>query len=159
MTFAALSLALAAPALAAPQRSAHARAAHARQVAPPADDDDATADADADADAATAAADADAATARTFQTGVASWYGGRWSGNRTASGETFDDDAMTGAHATLPLGAHVRVTVLDTGRSVVIRINDRIGTRRRVIDLSRAAAAALRMENRGLATVSLARID
>ncbi|HEX3350086.1 MAG TPA: septal ring lytic transglycosylase RlpA family protein [Acetobacteraceae bacterium] len=97
---------------------------------------------------------------RVFQTGVASWYGGRrWNGNRTADGETYIDGDLTGAHATLPIGARVRVTVLDTGRSVVIRINDRIGTRRRVVDLSRAAAETLHMIGRGIASVSLARID
>jgi rare lipoprotein A (peptidoglycan hydrolase) len=90
------------------------------------------------------------------QTGMASWYGGtRWNGNHTASGETYRDNEMTAAHLTLPIGSLVRVTVLDTGRSVVVRINDRIGTHRRVIDLSRAAAAALDIEGRGVAMVAL----
>jgi rare lipoprotein A (peptidoglycan hydrolase) len=90
------------------------------------------------------------------QTGMASWYGGsRWNGHRTANGEVYRDNDLTAAHMTLPIGSLVRVTVLDTGRSVVVRINDRIGTHHRVIDLSRAAAAALDIEGRGVAMVAL----
>lgn len=92
-----------------------------------------------------------------LQTGMASWYGGsRWNGHRTANGETYNDEELTGAHSSLPIGSLVRVTVLDTGRTVVVRINDRIGTHHRVIDLSRAAAHALGIENRGIAQVALA---
>jgi rare lipoprotein A (peptidoglycan hydrolase) len=92
------------------------------------------------------------------QTGVASWYGGRrWQGRRTFSGERFNQNALTAAHATLPMGAKVRVTVADTGRSVVVTINDRPGTRTRIIDLSRAAAAKLGILHRGIATVTLLR--
>lgn len=96
------------------------------------------------------------ASGRWRQTGIASWYGGkRWQGRRTTSGEHFDDQALTAAHATLPLGSQVRVIVADTGRSVVVTINDRPGTRRRIIDLSRAAAARLGILERGVATVTL----
>ncbi len=90
------------------------------------------------------------------QTGIASWYGGKhWQGKRTSSGDRYDENDLTAAHATLPLGSKVRVTVVDTGRSVVVTINDRPGTRRRVIDLSRAAAAQLGILSRGVATVML----
>lgn len=90
------------------------------------------------------------------QTGLASWYGGpRWQGNRTSDGSRYNENELTAAHATLPLGSHVRVTLVGTNESVVVRITDRPGTRRRIIDLSRAAAAALGMLDRGLATVAL----
>lgn len=92
------------------------------------------------------------------QTGIASWYGGRrWQGRRTFSGERFDEHALTAAHATLPMGTKVLVTVAETGRSVVVTINDRPGTRKRIIDLSRAAAARLGILHRGIATVTLAK--
>lgn len=90
------------------------------------------------------------------QDGLASWYGGRrWQGRLTASGVRYDDRKLTAAHASLPLGSRVRVTVADTGRSVVVTINDRPGTRRRIIDLSRAAAAELGIVARGIARVAL----
>ena len=90
------------------------------------------------------------------QTGIASWYGGqRWHGKRTSSGTPFDQNALTAAHASLPLGSRVRVTLVDSGRDVVVTINDRPGTRRRVIDLSRAAAAELGILDRGIAMVTL----
>ena len=93
------------------------------------------------------------------QTGLASWYGGRrWMGNRTATGEVYDESALTAAHATLPLGSRVRVTLCGTDRAVDVLINDRPGSRTRVIDLSRAAAVQLGMLNRGLATVALSRL-
>lgn len=90
------------------------------------------------------------------QVGIASWYGGRqWNGHRTSDGGTFNDAEMTAAHATLPLGSLVRVTLGTSDRSVVVRINDRPGTRRRIIDLSRAAAEKLGMLGRGTAVVML----
>ena len=90
------------------------------------------------------------------QTGIASWYGGsRWQGNLTTSGERFDENRLTAAHASLPLGSQVRVTLIDAHQSVVVTITDRPGTTRRVIDLSRAAAARLGMLDRGLARVYL----
>ena len=89
------------------------------------------------------------------QSGLASWYGGsRWQGHRTASGSRYDQDELTAAHATLPLGSRVRVA-LPSGRSVVVTINDRPGTHSRVIDLSRVAAAALGILGRGVAPVTL----
>lgn len=90
------------------------------------------------------------------QTGVASWYGGsRWQGHMTSSGVRYDQDALTAAHATLPLGSHVRVSLPNSDRTVVVVITDRPGTRTRIIDLSRGAAAALGILQRGVATVTL----
>jgi rare lipoprotein A (peptidoglycan hydrolase) len=90
------------------------------------------------------------------QTGVASWYGGgRWQGHRTASGARYDQDALTAAHATLPLGSHVRVTLANSERSVIVTITDRPGTRSRIIDLSRGAARELGILSQGVAVVTL----
>lgn len=87
-------------------------------------------------------------------TGLASWYGEEMSGNRTASGEPFDANAITAAHRTLPLGSFVEVTSLDTGRSILVRITDRgPGRRDRIIDLSRGAARLLGTDRRPLANV------
>ncbi|MDE2334546.1 MAG: septal ring lytic transglycosylase RlpA family protein [Rhodospirillales bacterium] len=93
------------------------------------------------------------------QTGLASWYGGPgWQGRRTAAGTRFNQDELTAAHATLPLGSRVLVTVPETGRSVVVTITDRPGTRSRIIDLSRAAAAKLGILRQGVARVELSRL-
>ncbi len=94
--------------------------------------------------------------ARGQQSGLASWYGGqRWHGKPTSSGGTYDQDALTAAHASLPMGTRVRVTLVDSGRDVVVTINDRPGTRRRIIDLSRGAARELGILERGVAMVTL----
>jgi rare lipoprotein A len=88
------------------------------------------------------------------RTGVASWYGSDFHGRRTANGETYDMHAMTAAHPTLPMPTIVRVTNLDNGRSVVVRINDRGPfADDRIIDLSRAGARELGFETAGLARV------
>jgi rare lipoprotein A len=88
--------------------------------------------------------------------GIASWYGPDFHGGRTATGETYDMDAMTGAHPTLPLPTWVRVTNLDNGRSVVVRLNDRGPfAKGRIIDLSRAAAEQLDMVRAGTARVEV----
>ncbi len=93
---------------------------------------------------------------RVYQTGMASWYGGRqWQGRRMSSGDRFDEAALTAAHATLPLGSRVRVALASGARSVVVTITDRPGTRRRIIDLSRAAAAELGILDAGVARVAL----
>lgn len=85
--------------------------------------------------------------------GAASYY---WQGQMTASGERFDKTAMTAAHRTLPFGTRVKVTRADTGKSVVVRINDRGPfTKGRVIDLSEKAAQELRMTGRGTAPVKI----
>jgi rare lipoprotein A len=90
------------------------------------------------------------------QYGVASWYGDREQGRLMASGEPFNEYAMVAAHRILPLGTSVRVTNLQNGRSVVVRIMDR-GPRMagRVIDLSKAAAERLRFTHQGLAPVRI----
>lgn len=93
------------------------------------------------------------------QSGIASWYGGpRWQGKQTASGARYEQDGLTAAHATLPLGSRVRVALEGTGRSVIVTINDRPGTRTRIIDLSRGAARALGMLDRGVARVVLSAV-
>jgi rare lipoprotein A len=89
------------------------------------------------------------------QTGTASWYGPGYNGKRASSGEVFDQDALTAAHATLPFGTRVRVTLLATGRSVVVRINDRIPRRDRIIDLSRRAARSIGLIDAGTGRVQL----
>lgn len=90
------------------------------------------------------------------QTGIASWYGGaRWQGQRTSDGSRYDQDALTAAHATLPLGTRVRVTLPRSGTAVVVTITDRPGTRTRIIDLSRSAAEVLGILDQGLAMVTL----
>lgn len=89
-------------------------------------------------------------------TGGASYYGLQFAGRKTANGERFDPNHLTAAHRTLPFGSLVRVTNLDNGKSVVVRINDRGPFHpRRVIDLSLGAARAIDMVRRGLATVKL----
>ena len=86
--------------------------------------------------------------------GVASWYGEEAAGHRTASGDAFDPDGITAAHRSLPLGSLAEVTSADTGRSVVVRINDRgPGRRDRIIDLSRGAARALGTDRLSIASV------
>jgi rare lipoprotein A (peptidoglycan hydrolase) len=91
-----------------------------------------------------------------IETGQASWYGKGHNGRRTSSGETFNDRELTAAHPSLPLGSLVKVTSSTTGRSVVVTINDRQPYHgRRVIDLSRAAAAQIGMLGAGTANVTL----
>jgi len=93
---------------------------------------------------------------RELERGQASWYGPRFHGRRTASGERYDMHALTAAHKTLPFGTLVRVRSLVTGREVEVRINDRgpFGAGR-VIDVSRAAAEALGMMGLGVKDVLL----
>ncbi|WP_203330458.1 septal ring lytic transglycosylase RlpA family protein [Rhodovastum atsumiense] len=87
---------------------------------------------------------------------MASWYGGpEWHGRRTSSGAIYDQNALTAAHATLPIGTRVRVALAGAKRDVVVTINDRPGTRTRIIDLSRGAAQALGILDRGVARVTL----
>lgn len=104
---------------------------------------------------------ASGAAARVWnQNGQASWYGSWHQGRLTSSGQPFDQNAMTAAHADLPLGSRVRVTRQDTGESVVVTINDRQPPKGiRVIDLSRKAATRLGMVDRGVSMVHLAKID
>lgn len=88
------------------------------------------------------------------RTGVASWYGDYFHGRPTATGETFDMHQLTAAHTTLPLPSLAEVTNLETGQSIVVRVNDRGPfVDDRIIDLSRAAADALGVRRQGLAQV------
>lgn len=91
-----------------------------------------------------------------LQRGKASWYGARFQGRPTASGEPFDMHALTAAHRSLPFGARVRVRNLLNGREVVVRINDRgpYGPGR-IIDLSRRAAETIKMIVEGVVPVEL----
>jgi rare lipoprotein A len=90
------------------------------------------------------------------QVGLASWYGAYFHHRRTANGEVFDMYGRTAAHRTLPLNSYVRVTMLATGRSVVVRINDRGPfIRGRSIDLSTGAAEAVGMTGAGVAQVRM----
>src|SRR5260363_373662 len=94
--------------------------------------------------------------ARFSQKGRASWYGRRFHGRRTASGERFNMHPLTSAHRTLPLLSYVRVTNLANGTSVVVKINDRGPfSRRRVIDLSYAAAKSIGLRRRGVGRVKI----
>lgn len=93
---------------------------------------------------------------REIARGIASWYGKRFHGRRTANGERFDMNGMTAAHRTLPFGTRVRVRSVDSGREVDVRINDRgPHLAGRIIDLSRAAALALGLHEDGLEEVVL----
>jgi len=92
--------------------------------------------------------------------GVASWYGQRFHGKRTASGERFDMYAFTAAHRTLPFGSIVRVVRTDTGGSVYVRINDRGPfVKKRILDLSYAAARQLGIIHSGTAPIHIEVID
>lgn len=90
------------------------------------------------------------------ETGIASWYGPQFHGKHTANGETFDMNELTAAHRTLQLPSIVRVTNLENGRSLIVRVNDRGPfARGRVIDLSRKSAELLGFKNKGTARVKL----
>jgi rare lipoprotein A len=88
------------------------------------------------------------------KTGIASWYGPQFHRRMTSNGEWFDMNGLTAAHATLPLPSYAKVTNLENGRSVVVRINDRgpfVGTR--IIDMSRRSAEVLGFKPKGMAEV------
>ena len=90
------------------------------------------------------------------ESGMASWYGAPYHGQRSASGEIYDQEKLTAAHRTLPFGTRVRVRRPDRGGSVVVRINDRGPfVKSRVIDLSHAAAVQLGITDGGVALVIL----
>ncbi len=92
----------------------------------------------------------------TLEEGLASWYGGKFQGRLTSSGEVFDTNLLTAAHKTLPFGTVVKVTNLANGRSTVVKINDRGPfVEGRIIDLSRAAAVQIDMVGTGTARVSV----
>ena len=91
--------------------------------------------------------------------GLASWYGRKFHGQKTSSGETYDMFAMTAAHKTLPIPSYARVTSLKSGRSVVVRVNDRGPFHEgRVFDLSYAAAARLGIAGPGSGPVEVERV-
>ncbi len=94
--------------------------------------------------------------------GLASWYGDDFHGRTTANGETYNMYAMTAAHRTLPMGSMVEVTDIQTGKKVVVRVNDRgpfVDPDRRIIDLSYAAASKLGISNKGITSVELRSIN
>jgi rare lipoprotein A len=91
-----------------------------------------------------------------FQTGIASWYGGKFHGRRTSNGEVYDMYKLTAAHKTLPFNTIVEVRNLENGEKVIVRINDRGPfIKNRIIDLSYKAANRLRMADQGVALVGL----
>lgn len=88
--------------------------------------------------------------------GIATWYGEQYQGHRTASGESFDKNALTAAHKTLPMNSIVQVTNLANGQSVSVRINDRGPYGKgRIIDLSEAAARKIGLVQDGMGEVEL----
>jgi rare lipoprotein A len=89
--------------------------------------------------------------------GLASWYGPGFNGKRTSNGERYDQDGLTAAHCCWPFGTRLRVTFLATGKSTVVRINDRMPTnpKGRIIDLSRGAARAIGLIGPGTGRVRL----
>ena len=90
------------------------------------------------------------------QIGIASYYGPQWNGRTTANGERLNLAALTAAHKSLPFNTLVRVTDLDTGKSIVVRVNDRGPyVRGRIIDLTDGAAARLGILHKGIARVKL----
>jgi len=96
----------------------------------------------------------------TVVVGMASWYGPGFHGNRTSSGERFDQDDLTAAHYEWAFGTKVKVTLLSTGRSVVVRVNDRFPKyKKRVLDVSRGAARAIGLIGPGTGRVRLEVVD
>jgi rare lipoprotein A len=90
------------------------------------------------------------------QVGAASWYGPKHHGKRTASGQPFNQDALTAAHPQLPFGSRVKVTNLANGKEVIVTINDRGPYKHgRIIDLSRAAARALAIDSTARVSVEV----
>ncbi len=88
------------------------------------------------------------------QQGIASYYGAKFNGRKTASGERYSHNAMTAAHRSAPFGSQIRVTNISNGRSVVVRVNDRgPWVRGRIVDVSGVAARQLGMTGRGLTRV------
>jgi rare lipoprotein A len=91
---------------------------------------------------------------------IASWYGQEFQGRLTASGEMFDQHKLTAAHRTLPLGSLVKLTAKSTGKSVIVRINDRgPWIKGRDFDLSEAAATKLGIHENGIAAVEATLIN
>jgi len=94
------------------------------------------------------------------RSGVVSWYGAWHNGRRTSSGVIFDQNAMTAASPSIPLGSRIKVTLHDTGRSVVVLVNDRQSPHGgRILDLSRGAARRIGMIDMGHGVVTVAPAD
>ncbi len=94
------------------------------------------------------------------EVGYASWYGQELAGNATANGELFNPDGISAAHKTLPLPSYVEVTALDTGRTILVRINDRGPfANDRLIDLSHGAAKQLGIDRQGVAGVRVRKVN
>lgn len=94
------------------------------------------------------------------QSGMASWYGRQFNGRKTASGDTFNQNALTAAHRSLPLNCYVRVTNKSNGKSVVVKVNDRGPFHaNRVMDLSYGAAKRIGITNTGTGNVSIERVS
>lgn len=90
------------------------------------------------------------------ETGVASYYASKFRGRLTASGEKYDPEKFTAAHNSLPFGTRIKVTNQRNGRSVIVRVNDRLHFRnKRLVDLSRSAAAKLGYVGRGITRVKV----
>lgn len=97
-----------------------------------------------------------ASPVRAEQVGIASYYGGKFQGRKTASGQRFDQNRLTAAHRTLRFGTKVRVTNIRNGKSVVVTINDRGPfIRGRIIDLSLSAARKIGLERAGITKVKI----
>ena len=91
-----------------------------------------------------------------YEVGIASWYGPGFDGNLTANGEVYDMDGISAAHKTLPFGTVVRVVEFSTGKSIIVRINDRGPfIEGRIIDLSKGAARELGIIDKGITKVGL----
>ncbi|MDB5473124.1 MAG: septal ring lytic transglycosylase RlpA family protein [Devosia sp.] len=109
--------------------------------------------------AALAAALLSLPTAAYAQCGGASWYGPGFNGKRAASGEIFNENAMTAAHRSLPFGTQLLVTDQSSGRQIKVTINDRGPFHgKRIIDLSKAAANELGFRNRGTTSVCISQL-
>lgn len=92
--------------------------------------------------------------------GIASWYGSKFHGRKTASGERFDQLKLTAAHRTIPMNSLVRVTNLENNKSVIVKINDRGPyVKNRVIDLSKKAASVIKLDGIGLVNLTVIRVD
>lgn len=91
-----------------------------------------------------------------YEVGIASWYGPGFDGRHTANGEIYDMNGISAAHKTLPFGTIVQVVDLETGKSVIVRINDRGPfIKGRIIDLSKGAAEKLGIIDKGITRVGL----
>jgi rare lipoprotein A len=109
---------------------------------------------------APASAPAAMASAGVSETGMIAWYGRKFAGRKTASGEAFDPEALTMAHKTLPIGTKVKITNPKNNKSVIVRVNDRGPTQAgRVGDVSLATARKLGMVKSGVIEAQLAVLE